>query len=76
MLDTFQPGVRATMKRFANYWKPHRAHFDSVVFTAVNDVVARQTSLSSAQFDAIIDYKTVDLLAKAGDIKIDEVPPP
>jgi peptide/nickel transport system substrate-binding protein len=76
VIDTFQPGVRATMKRFANYWKPDRAHFDNVVFTAVNDVVARQGSLVSSEFDAIIecDYKTVDLLAKSGDIKVDEVP--
>jgi len=76
VLDIFQPGVRAAMKRFANYWKPGRAHFDNVVFTAVNDVVARQTSLTSSESDAIIecDYKTVDLLAKAGDVKVDEVP--
>ncbi|MDQ0470850.1 ABC transporter substrate-binding protein [Labrys wisconsinensis] len=76
VLETFQPGVRATMKRFANYWKPDRAHFDSVVFTAVNDYVARQTALLSTELDAIIecDYKTVDLLAKAPDIEVDEVP--
>jgi peptide/nickel transport system substrate-binding protein len=76
VLDTFEPGVRATMKRFDNYWKPDRAHFDEVTFTAVNDVVARQSGLQSNTFDAIIecDYNTVDLLAQSADIKVDEVP--
>jgi peptide/nickel transport system substrate-binding protein len=76
VLDSFEPGVRATMKRFANYWKPDKAHFDEVDFTAANDVVARQSALQSTTFDAIIecDYNTVDLMAQDDGIKVDEVP--
>jgi peptide/nickel transport system substrate-binding protein len=76
VLDAFEPGVRATLKRFGNYWKPDRAHFDEVTFTAANDVVARQSALQSNTFDAIIecDYNTVDLMARGGDIMVDEVP--
>lgn len=76
VLADYEPGVRATFTRFANYWKPDRAHFDEVTFTAANDVVARQSALQSNTFDAIIecDYNTIDLLAQGGEIAVDEVP--
>jgi len=75
-LDEFEPGIRAGMSKNPNYWKQARAHFNEVIFTAVNDVVARQASLQSDTFDAIIevDYVTSDLLAKDGNIRLDEVP--
>ncbi len=75
-IDSFEPGVKAVLKKFPNYWKKGRAHFDSSEFLAISDVNARQTALISDALDAMIecDFKTVDMLAQTPDIKIDEVP--
>ena len=27
-IENFEPGVRTALKRFPNYWKTNRAHFD------------------------------------------------
>jgi peptide/nickel transport system substrate-binding protein len=76
VLQEFDPGVRAVLTRFPNYWKQGRAHFDEVEFLAVPDVHARQTALMSDAADAMIecDLKTVHLLEKTPDVKVDEVP--
>jgi peptide/nickel transport system substrate-binding protein len=76
VLQAFDPGVRATLTRFPNYWKPDRAHFDEVELLAVPDVNARQTALMTDAADAMIecDFKTVHLLAQSPDLKVDEVP--
>ena len=76
VVQTFQPGVRADLKRFPNYWKQGRAHFDEVSFLAIPDVSARQTALTAGSVDAMIecDFKTVHLLKADKNIAIDEVP--
>jgi peptide/nickel transport system substrate-binding protein len=76
VLQDFDPGVRATMTRFPNYWKADRAHFGEVEYLAVPDVHARQTALMSDAVDAMIecDLKTVSLLEQTPDVKVDEVP--
>ncbi len=76
VLEKFDPGVRAALTRFPNYWKQGRAHFDGVEYLAVPDVNARQTALMTDAVDAMIecDFKTVHLLEKTPDLKIDEVP--
>lgn len=75
-VESFEPGVRAILKRYPNYWKQGRAHFDEVEFLAIPDVTARQAALVSDTLDAMIecDFKTVDLLAQDPSIRIDEVP--
>ena len=75
-LEEFDAGIRATLSKNANYWKQDRGHFADVSFTAVNDVVARQSALLANSFDAIIevDYNTSDLLANDPGVKVDEVP--
>lgn len=75
-LDEFEAGIRAGLSKNPNYWKEGRGHFADVVFTAVNDVVARQASLHSNTFDAIIecDYITAEAMAKDSNIRLDEVP--
>lgn len=76
VVERFEPGVRAAMRRFANYWKQDRAHFDEVEYQAIADVSARQTALSTGELDAMIecDFKTVDLLKTDANIQVDEVP--
>ncbi|MGE0213191.1 MAG: ABC transporter substrate-binding protein [Parvibaculaceae bacterium] len=74
-VESFESGVRATLKRYPNYWKQGRAHFDEVEYLAIPDVSARQTALISNNLDAMIecDFKTVHLLERDPNVKVDEV---
>jgi peptide/nickel transport system substrate-binding protein len=76
VVKAFEPGVHATLERFANYWKQDRAHFDGIEFTAIADVNARQTALIMGSLDAMIecDFKTVDMLKADPGVAVDEVP--
>src|SRR5207253_8820996 len=75
-VKAFEPGVHATLERFANYWKQDRAHFDGIEFTAIPDVNARQAALITNSLDAMIecDFKTVDMLKGDPGVVVDEVP--
>jgi peptide/nickel transport system substrate-binding protein len=72
ILETYDPGVRAMVKRNPNYWKPGRGHFDAVETIVINDATARNDSLLNNSVDAInrVERKTVELLARVPDIKI------
>jgi peptide/nickel transport system substrate-binding protein len=76
VVKAFEPGVHAALERFPNYWKPDRAHFDAIEFTAITDVNARQTALVTNSLDAMIecDFKTVDMLKGDPGVAVDEVP--
>ncbi|MBL0373349.1 ABC transporter substrate-binding protein [Rhizobium sp. KVB221] len=74
-LEKFEAGVSAKASRFANYWKPGRAHVDAVELVAINDVAARQNALVTGEVHVInrVDLKTVNLLKRKGGIRIDEI---
>lgn len=74
-LESFDPGVRATATRFANYWKEGRAHVDAVELLAINDVTARQSALITGKINVMnrVDLKTISLLQRAGNVRVDEV---
>lgn len=76
VVKSFDPGVRAALERFPNYWKSDRAHFDGVEYTAIPDVNARQTALLNNSLDAMIecDFKTVHMLERDTNLRVDEVP--
>ena len=76
VVETFEPGVQATLKRFPNYWKEGRAHFEAILYSAIPDVAARQTALVTNALDAMIecDFKTIHLLQTDSGVVIDEVP--
>ncbi len=76
VIEEFEPGVRAFMKRFPNYWKEGRAHFDEVEFLAIPDVNARQTAVKTGELDAMVevDLKTAHLLARDPNVEVVEVP--
>jgi peptide/nickel transport system substrate-binding protein len=76
MVESFEPGVRAHFKRFPNYWKEGRAHFDEVEFLAIADVNARQSALKTHEVDAMneCDVKTAHLLARDPNIEVENVP--
>lgn len=75
VLDQFEPGVRATVKRRDGYWKEGRAHFDSAELMAIADVNARTNALNTGQVDVInrCDLKTVHLLKRNKKIDITNV---
>jgi len=72
VLDSFEPGFRAFTKRFPNYWKKDRAHFDEIDTTGIADVTARVTALNTDQIDAMnrFELKLIHLLKRAPGIQI------
>jgi peptide/nickel transport system substrate-binding protein len=73
--DSWQPGVRATLKRNPNYHKPGKPHFDEVTFLSLSDVTARTNALVTGEVDWIgrCDLKTLSLLKRNPKIAITEV---
>lgn len=65
-LVSYEPGLKTVAKRFKNYWKKDRAHFDDVEILTIHDMAARTNALRSKQVDAInaSDYKTIGLFEK------------
>ncbi|MCP5153139.1 MAG: twin-arginine translocation signal domain-containing protein [Ectothiorhodospiraceae bacterium] len=72
VVDSYEPGVRATMKRNPEYWKSGRAHFDAVEMLAIVDPAARQNALVTGEVDAIdrVDLNTVHLLKRARNVEV------
>ena len=73
VLDRFEPGVRTTGKRYANY---HReTYFDEIEVLSVADVAARMNALVTGEVDFIdrVDLKTVALLRREPRLDISEV---
>jgi peptide/nickel transport system substrate-binding protein len=52
-LGKFDPGVRCSLKRNPNYWKPGRANADTIEITVINDSTAMLAALESGQVDVI-----------------------
>jgi peptide/nickel transport system substrate-binding protein len=75
VLNNFEPGVRATFTRNANYWKEGAAHFDEIEMLSLLDTTARQNAIMNGDVDAIdrVDPKTVSLLARVPTLDILEV---
>ncbi len=73
-LENFEPGVRADFKRFPNYFKEGRAHFDSAEILSITDVAARTNALTTNEVDVIdrVDIKTLHLLKRNKNIRIEE----
>ncbi len=71
-LVTYEPGVRALVKRNPNYWKAGRGHFDEVETLGIADYAARTNALKTGQLDIInrCDLKTVHLLKRSKNLQI------
>ena len=71
-LDKFDPGVRISLKKTRDYWKPDRGWLDGIEVTVINDSSARLNALISGQIDAInrVDHKAVALLSKSPKLQI------
>jgi len=71
-VDIYEPGVRHTFRKFANYWEQGVGHADKVEILILNDATARVAALQSGQVHMInaVDPKIAGLLAKAPDIDV------
>jgi len=74
ILENFEPGVRATLKRNPNYFKTGRAHFDEIEMISLIDTTARQNAMMNGEVHAIsrVDPKTVHLMNRVPNLKIVE----
>lgn len=72
ILETWDPGVVAKLKRNPNYWKTDRAWFEGVEITAILDPAARLNALMTGEVDVIdqVDRNTIGLLKQAPGVKI------
>ena len=73
-IDSYEPGVRATFTSNPNYWKEGAGHFDSFELLSIIDVTARQNAVMNGDVDHIdrVDPKTVSLLSRAPNLRIEE----
>jgi peptide/nickel transport system substrate-binding protein len=72
VVDSFEPGVQATLSRNPNYWKADRAHFDQIVILAILDPAARLNAMITGEVDLIdqVDPAAIDMLNSRGAAKI------
>ncbi|MEQ8356025.1 MAG: ABC transporter substrate-binding protein [Kiloniellaceae bacterium] len=72
VVESFEPGVRAALKRNPNYWKTGRAHFDEIELLVILDAAARQNALITGEVDLIdkVDLNTVHLLKRARNVEV------
>jgi peptide/nickel transport system substrate-binding protein len=75
VLEKFEAGVSAKLKRNPNYFKSDKPYLDEVEFLAIKDVAARSNALTTGDihFAGRADLKTLDLLKRNPDIEIDEI---
>ena len=74
VLESYEPGVRTTLKRNPNFFKSGFGHFDEVEIITIADVAARTNALTTGEIDAMdrVDLKTAHLLAQREGINIVE----
>ena len=68
VVESYEPGVQATLNRNPNYWKTDRAHFDQIVLLSVLDPAARLNALMTGEVDTIdqVDPASISLLESRG----------
>jgi peptide/nickel transport system substrate-binding protein len=72
VVESYEPGVQATLNRNPNYWKSDRAHFDQIVLLTILDPAARLNALMTSEVDTIdqVDPATIALLESRGVARI------
>lgn len=75
VIENFEPGVRISLRRRDDYWKPDRAWFDEAILLTINDATARQNALITGEVDVINspDLATLHLLQRRPGINLVEV---
>jgi peptide/nickel transport system substrate-binding protein len=72
IVDSYEPGVQATLKRNPNYWKADRAHFDEIVVLAILDPAARLNAIITGEVDLIdqVDPASIEMIESRDAAKI------
>ena len=72
VLESFEPGVRATFKARGDYWKPGRGNFDAVEVLYIVDPAARTAALQGGQIDVAnrLDPRTVKQLMQNDNLQV------
>lgn len=72
---SWEPGVRAKLKRNPDYFESGKPYFDEVEFITIADVAARVTALTTGEVHWISrpDLKTLNLLQRNPNINVAEV---
>lgn len=73
ILEAFEPGVRALVRRNPNNWKEGRGHLESAEITVIGDTSARTNALLTKSVDAInrVELKTAERM-KASGVRVEE----
>ncbi len=68
VVESYEPGVQATLTKNPNYWKSDRAHFDGIELLSIIDPAARLNALMTGAVDLIdqVDVATIELLKARG----------
>lgn len=76
VLEKFEPGIRAVLKRNPNAWQSDFGFFDSAEFLAISDDNARMSALLTGEVDVInrLDGKTIGLLKRKPNVRVLDVP--
>ena len=74
-IKNFEPGVRADLVKYADYWNSDRGHFDEIRMITVVDPAARTNAIITGEVDAIdrVDLKTVHLLKRRKGIVVHSI---
>jgi len=74
VVESYEPGVRAKLKKHKNYYRTDYGHFDEVELLTIADVAARTNELTTGEVDLIdrLDIKTLHLLKRNKKISIKE----
>jgi len=72
-LKEFEPGVRCSGEKFANFHDGTKGNFDSFQIVSIVDPAARQNALVTGEVDLIdrVDLKTAHLLKRAPGVELE-----
>ncbi|RWA79243.1 ABC transporter substrate-binding protein [Mesorhizobium sp.] len=75
-LVSFEPGLRATLKRNTNYWKTDRAHVELVEIAVINDATARSAALRAGSADIInaVNPKLINMMKNVPGFEVVRAP--
>ncbi len=75
ILDTFDAGQVATLKRNPNFFMPDRAHADTAEILTIADAAARTSALITEAVDVIgdVEAKTAHMLEQRSGLTVDQV---
>lgn len=76
IIDKFEPGVRLQAHRNPDYWKPGRAHVDTIETLSINDATTRAAALQAGRIHLMNnpDPATVRLLQRSPNVTLVNIP--